>query len=746
MKKLVSLLLCGTLAFGLTACSQPAAPSGEPTTSPVPDVTPVPEASPSILFRAGTYTATAEGRNGPLTLTMTLSDSGITSAEVTAHSETAGIADPALEKLPLSIVDAQSLDVSAVSGATVTSEAILAAAAECVRQAGVDPASLSSTVGASYEKNLTPGAYQATRHGHHSDVTVEVQVSQSAIESVAVLASGETLHIGDAATGALPAQIVETQSVGVDVITGATYTSRALLGAVEDCLEQAGGREAVMAFSTPVPSQPWSTEEKSMEVDVVVVGAGLTGVSAALAAQEGGASVVLLEKLPFYGGTSQTAGGGVLMPADDTQQAKDDFCGYLMQKYCGFMQGDTYLDGEYPNEAAVRALAENARDTVFWLQDKGVPMAIRSSSFQKFGVGVSSWGVDPQYPAPNAVGHAIDIMLEEFYANGGQLYLETPATALLTDESGAVVGVRAEGKDGVYTFHCSAVCLCCGGYGADADMIAQYAPAFKGEETVTTVGNTGDSIRLAQPIGAAVYDSGLLMGGAGQAVITDTDMIAPYKDNETPFSALYVNPLGVRVNSEDPIPYTAAVTYCNPDADDYYWIICNEEIASQSKCYVNSYAPSDDTFVCYYKDYIAEGLATEPDRYFTADSVAELAKQINITPTVLMYTLGRYNSLCEAGEDADLFKNPNYLVPMHDGPWYAIKARMQFFGTVGGVVSDENAAVLREDGSPIPGLFAAGEASNHKLYNLSYTGAVSLSDNIVFGRIAGTNAAACAAQ
>ena len=241
MKKLVSLLLCGTLAFGLTACSQPAAPSGEPTTSPVPDVTPVPEASPSILFRAGTYTATAEGRNGPLTLTMTLSDSGITSAEVTAHSETAGIADPALEKLPLSIVDAQSLDVSAVSGATVTSEAILAAAAECVRQAGVDPASLSSTVGASYEKNLTPGAYQATRHGHHSDVTVEVQVSQSAIESVAVLASGETLHIGDAATGALPAQIVETQSVGVDVITGATYTSRALLGAVEDCLEQAGG-------------------------------------------------------------------------------------------------------------------------------------------------------------------------------------------------------------------------------------------------------------------------------------------------------------------------------------------------------------------------------------------------------------------------------------------------------------------------------------------------------------------------
>lgn len=105
-------------------------------------------------------------------------------------------------------------------------------------------------------------------------------MSQSAIESVAVLASGETLHIGDAATGALPAQIVETQSVGVDVITGATYTSRALLGAVEDCLEQAGGREAVMAFSTPVPSQPWSTEEKSMEVDVVVVGAGLTGVSA----------------------------------------------------------------------------------------------------------------------------------------------------------------------------------------------------------------------------------------------------------------------------------------------------------------------------------------------------------------------------------------------------------------------------------------------------------------------------------
>ena len=705
-------------------------------------------------FAAGTYSATVEGRNGPLTVEVTFTNDAIESVAVTEHTETAGISDSAIANIPARIVDAQSLGIDSVSGATITSDAIVKAVADCVVQAGGDPDALQTTAAIAYEKNLTPGTYTATAHGHHSDVTVEVVLTENAIESVSILDEGETYNLSEAALSTLPDAIVANQSTGIDAVTGATYTSRAILSAVENCLEQAGGAQAVLAFSTKVEADPWSTEEIAETYDVVVVGSGMSGLAAALAAQDGGAKVAVLEKLPYWGGTSQTSYGFFSYTSDEGQNTQEQ-TDYLMRRFNGIRQGDTYMDGAYPKLESVKAIAENSYDNLKWLEEKGAAFTYYLSSDMgsdlRYGIKKDDGTVEIGHAVqgfaqfaepdrePNVASMGMEKLFKTFTDNGGVLYLNTTAESLITDETGKVVGVKATGKDGVYTFTAGSVVLCTGGFGASEEMIAELAPAYIGEENVTLPGNTGDGIRMAREVGAAIEDDQFMMGGSGHAVVTDEDMISGWKDNETPKSSIQVNPNGLRVNSENPESYSNSTLHTNPDSRDYYWIIINEKEAAANTVLADIYDPESATGS--YKDLLEEQLAAGNERFFKADTLSELAKQIRIVPSTLAYTVNRYNELCKQGVDTDLFKDAQFLVPMSEGPWYAVKAYMVYFGTVGGVKTDENAAVLKADGTPIPGLYAAGETSNHNIFNLSYVGGWSMAECLAFGRIAGTNAA-----
>ena len=248
------------------------------------------------------------------------------------------------------------------------------------------------------------------------------------------------------------------------------------------------------------------------------------------------------------------------------------------------------------------------------------------------------------------------------------------------------------------------------------DLVEQYAPAYSGEYNTTMISDTGDAITMGLEVGADVYTSGFMMGGTGHTYMTEADLEATYADHTTPKTSVYLNPLGLRVNSEDPIAYTASACYVNPDGPDYYWAILNEEQA-QSTGYIQ---------------YIDEIMANGGDAY-KADSLDELAN--------LRYSMNRYNQFCENGVDEDYGKSADYLVKMEEGPWYAVKATMTYFGTVGGLVTNENAEVLAPEGTAIPGLYAAGEASNGGFFNMSYSGGFALSIDATMGRIAGTNAA-----
>lgn len=646
-------------------------------------------------------------------------EDAIESLTVTSHSETEGISDGAIQDLPQQIVDAQSLQVDAVAGATITSEAVIAAVKDLVEQAGGDVQALENAGAAEYSKAMTAGTYTATARGHHSDVTVEVTVSDEAIEIVAVVDDDETYNISDAAIATVPGRIVEHQSVNVDGVAGATMTSQAILNAVRDCIEQAGGQEAVNAFSVRAGETP-STEEFTMEADVVVAGSGLTGIAAALAAQQEGASVILIEKPPFVGGISQTAAGGITIPSDNGANT-DDLARYRLTQNAGIFK-DTQLNG-YPNPAMVDTLTNNAYDAVAWLGENGISFRTFDATYQGCKLTFACYDYGEEWQAPNVGGYVQQLLTNRFTENGGILITECAATNIIMQD-GKVAGLKAEGNSGKYTFTCPSVVLATGGFGANEEMVEQYAPAYSGEYNTTMISDTGDAITMGLEVGADVYTSGFMMGGTGHTYMTEDDLEATYADHTTPKTSVYLNPLGLRVNSEDPIAYTTSACYVNPDGPDYYWAILNEEQA-QSTGYIQ---------------YIDEIMANGGDAY-KADSLDELANMIRMPAANLRYSMSRYNQFCESGVDEDYGKSADYLVKMEEGPWYAVKAAMTYFGTVGGLVTNENAEVLTPEGTAIPGLYAAGEASNGGFFNMSYSGGFALSIDATMGRIAGTNAA-----
>lgn len=198
--------------------------------------------------KAETYTATASGFVGEVTVQVSVMDGKITAVQILNSTESAGIADPALEQIPAAILKKQNVDVDVVAGASYASRAIMTAVADCMTQAGLTPAAVPEPETAAPEGNgeaaefgpLSAGTYTATAQGFLSEVTVTVTVDEAGtITEVAIDAAGETPALGGAAAESLQGAIVEAQGTAVDTVTGATFTSKAVISALTECLTEA---------------------------------------------------------------------------------------------------------------------------------------------------------------------------------------------------------------------------------------------------------------------------------------------------------------------------------------------------------------------------------------------------------------------------------------------------------------------------------------------------------------------------
>lgn len=558
---------------------------------------------------------------------------------------------------------------------------------------------------------LPSGTYTGTAMGFHDNVTVEVIVEEGSIQSVAVTDCKETRFIADNAIYAIPEDIVAAQNIDVDSYSGCTISSMAVKAAVKNALAEAGDISAFQKKAEAV-----EPSEEALEADVVVIGGGMAGLSAALAAKEAGADVILLEKLDRLGGSTVLSGGFLYATGSPVNKDLDDDPEALVEYWQMRAEGNA-------DEDMLRIAAEQSAGTVAQLQDWGV---IFSTTVVPTGTSPALRGLyasnEEAELAPTDGVDFIVPLVKKADELGVTVMLGTAATELIL-EDGEVEGVKASSDTVNYTIEADSVVIATGGYDHNKDMISQYSPEAEGFFSLASPGNKGDGVIMAQSAGAAANFTGGVIG------FKMIDISTHYIEGANLLGwtgQLGVTNEGLRFgdeNSDYPIFCTLLINALKAGAEKFYLII-----DSSNEMYAG----------------LAE-LAMAKNKGVKAETLDELAEAAGINAENLNATVETYNGHAEAGE-ADEFGKTG-LVAVTAAPFYAIEIKPAILGTLGGILINEDSAVVNEEGAAIPNLYAAGEVANSAFFYKEYPASgSSISTCATFGIIAGRNAAANAEE
>lgn len=552
----------------------------------------------------------------------------------------------------------------------------------------------------------TAGTYSAAAKGIGGDVTVEVIFTADAIESVSVTAHQETAGISDPAIERIPAAIVAGQTLAVDAVAGATITSNAILAAVEACAVQAGAD--IEALKTASAATEIVKTESSMETDVVVVGAGLAGLASAMSAADAGANVLLIDKMPAVGGSAALSSGALLtVNATDERAAQFDSS---LDNTMNFWKEVASLspNGHYPDYDFSADVLAATGATVDYLTNNGVVWGRVIN--MGYGVGTIAEG--------GGAG-LIKFMEAAALSKGVNLLLECKAEELILDGE-KVVGVKAATVSENLTITAKNVILATGGFSQNPDMLAEYIPGIPEVRARASASNTGDGMTMAIAAGAAKFAdywpmvSTTMLDPTYNSKVEGAGAVATYN------AQLGVNGAGKRFGNEAASSYSSMGNYMIEDNTFPYYFI---------------YDSSNPDLIAALEGGIALGEVVK------ADTAEALAAAAGLDAAAFSETFGRYNALCDAGNDEDFGKAADKMVKLTQAPYYAVKFYPTTIGTLGGVVTDTVGHVLREDGSIIDGLFAVGEMSNRMFYNKHYIGGASLALYSTMGLRAGAEAA-----
>ncbi len=550
--------------------------------------------------------------------------------------------------------------------------------------------------------SYTAGTYSATARGMNGDVEVEVTFSENAIDSVVVKNHSETYGVGygldTSPIEILPNKIVETQSLGVDTVTGATITSNAILNAVSDAVEQAGGDvEALKAVEVASDEQ-----DLTLDTDVVVVGAGAAGLSAAIEASNAGADVVVLEKQGIIGG-STTLSGGKLLAAGTKYQEAQGFSGDTPDALFDYLKS---VGGDWIDDEKLHEFTDNALEDVNWLEDMGVQII----NVEPIHSSITPWRVmNTLGGGGQTSGHGGQIsvpLYNTFKETGSEIVYNVSVNEILMNEGKAsgVVGTTPEGH--TVTVNAKAVIIATGGYAQNREMMAHLG--IENYNTSVPKGNVGDGVKMAEAVGAQVFEA----PGAQAVYVSNTSGVGINEE-----SGLIVNDCGVRVVDEWTYQSHVATALVN-DGSQKAWYI----------------ASANDP-------YPTVQYAMTLDSTLKAETPEELAELMGVDPQTFADQVARYNEMCANGVDTEFNKSAEYMIPV-EGTLYAIELSPAFTVTFGGLVTDLDSRVLDNDNNPIPGLYAAGEVAFTGLFGDEYPSCgLAIGSAVRFGRIAGTNAA-----
>lgn len=558
-------------------------------------------------------------------------------------------------------------------------------------------------------EGYTEGTYTATTQGMMGPVTLDVTFTADVIAAVTVTEQSETESIAGPALERIPQDVVTYQSLGVDTVSGATITSAAILAAVADAVTQAGG-DAEALKAVPVAKEAAEAIEKT--ADVVVIGAGGAGLAAAVQARDSGAqSVVLLEKLASIGGTTFTS-QGVIGGYETNIAKKLDVHVTYEEMYDNLMGNASYrLD-----PALTKITVEKSGETIDWLQDRiQMPFAdeirVGYGPYQMMHV-IEGAGAGMHEPFMNALEAAnVDLMLE------------TRASEILLNADGSVKGVKAV-KDGAdVTILCKSVVIATGGYAYNPELTVLLDPEKEGTMGIGFPGATGDGIIMASNVGAALTHTNHMM-----CVLKDYEIMAEHggNSNTANVSRFIAVPNLVLVGQD-------AKRFVDEKSGGYMTQELNVPVFDQMHKDGAGYVWAISDAATLEANGVKRGLDMA---FITADTPEALAELMGLDPAALAQTIKSYNGYAEAGFDPE-FKRTEMTALA--APYCAVAVMPCEIITYGGVARNERAEVIRADGTSIPGLYVAGEASANSAY-MGFT----LSNCFTWGRIAGENAAAFA--
>ncbi|MBR5297208.1 MAG: flavocytochrome c [Parabacteroides sp.] len=542
------------------------------------------------------------------------------------------------------------------------------------------------------EAVMQDGEYEGLGEGRSGMIKVAIVVKNHIITAIRILSQSESVFAQPAEQQIMDAVLEMQTTEGVDAVSGATLTSNGMLTAIGMAIDAAKGvqKEDVTYSDT--------------SCDIVVVGAGGAGLSAAVQAASMGAHVIVLEKQGIIGGNTNYATGGLNAAETSVQKS----LGIQDSKQSHF--DDTMKGGHYLNDVSlVTILVEKAAEAVDWLISLGADMS---------NVGKMAGSSQKRTHRPNggaAIGpHLVSILNKAVQAENISIRTRNMVTAL-TEQNGKVTGVKVSTSSGTYSIQAKAVILATGGFGANLSMIGQYRPELQTFKTSNHGGATGDAFAWVTPL---------------QAELVQMDQIQIHPTGEKGSHLLITEAVrgngAILVNRE-------GLRFANEmwTRDKLSEAILEQTDKSVFIVFDQSVRKSLSTI----ENYAQQGLLT------TANTPAELAKALKLPVDAFVNTIETYQVYQATGEDLDFHREAEeMLFPLNEAPYYAIEVEPVIHHTMGGIKINTKAEVITRAGNAIPGLYAAGEVTGG-VHGGNRLGGNAVADIVVFGKLAGTSAA-----
>lgn len=477
-----------------------------------------------------------------------------------------------------------------------------------------------------------------------------------------------------------------------------------------------------------------------MEADVVVVGYGAAGAAAAITAHDNGASVILLEKMPYPGGNAGVAGGNMTFPRNP-----DKFREYLKVLCFDTTEPeliDTFVQGllKIPDwfgkmGAELRKFAVPSASCSMFIPDITFPGVPGGEDVTVYCIKESEVAT-----SPCGGGRMIQVLAGQVQLRGIKVLLSTPAKELIQNEKREIIGIKAQSGDNEISIKANkGVILTCGGFennpSLKRDNLAPKMMLFSGNP-----GNTGDGIKMVQKVGAATWHMSTHLARCGMKV---PEYEATFSPDYLAPGFIWVDRRGKRFINEGHVDvhlFGEILAEFDNDRFEYsripFYSIFDEEVRRKGPVCWGVSGPN--VIVHKYKWSSDNSEEIKKGWIFRAKSLSELAKKIFVDESVLENTIATYNRNCKEGRDPEFNRPKDVLKPIEGPPYYSLELWPTIINTQGGPRRDKESRVLDPDGNPIPRLYAAGEFGS--IWGFKYQTSTNIPEALVYGQIAGKNA------